>query len=80
MKDRGHKIERMKRYKIENELCLADIFLVQETHRIKINVVLLKKMTLSSKKTGKMNFEKKIRHRNICCFQPTNKICIDKKK
>ena len=33
MKDRGHKIERMKRYKIENELCLADIFLVQETHR-----------------------------------------------
>lgn len=37
-------------------------------------------MTLSSKKTGKMNFQKKIRHRNICCFQPTNKICIDKKK
>lgn len=34
MKDRGHKIERMKRYKIENELCLADIFLLQETHRV----------------------------------------------
>lgn len=32
MKNREHKIERMKRYKIGNELCLADIFLVQETH------------------------------------------------